>query len=185
MPDTKHVNVRFSKTELMLVPVDIDESIIKFKFDMECNSLNYAIEKLKLHVKENSLIVLNKESLKLFAEKMTINGSKVFEMEMFDVKRRDLISFKDFLKIPEKAGKIIENGKKKDKDKVLKEFTREIERSPMFSSPNYDPTYRAIDVGRKKKNVKQLELSPMAPYVITQPAAEEEKEKKKKKGKKK
>jgi len=78
-----------------------------------------------------------------------INESQlILEMDLFDVTRRDLVSFKDFINISDNVHKV------KHKD-YLKGFTREIKRHKLFTHPTFDSTYDAVEKSQTREKVKK------------------------------
>jgi len=76
------------------------------------------------------------------------NFDEINEMEMFNIKRRDIISFKEFSKSYDNVTKITKPG---DKKAVLKPWIHEIKRLDMFSHEAFDPTYDMLDKAKGKK----------------------------------
>lgn len=150
---------------------------VTFGFSGE-NDIRQAIEDLKSYIQKNNINVTNQDSFAFFQEvellgedspvMVQIQESRnaglpvdmsILEMEMFNVKRRDIISFKNFLKVPEKAGEAVmaTGGLDKNKKKYLVDFTHEISRDPLFSHPQYDLTY---DMLEKSKGAKPKKNEP-------------------------
>lgn len=69
------------------------------------------------------------------------------EMEMFNVKRRDIMSFKEFSKIYDKVTDVHKPGT----HKTLKPYINEIERLDLFGHEAFDPTYDMLDKAKGKK----------------------------------
>lgn len=86
-----------------------------------------------------------------------IDIEKLNEMEVFNIKRRDIISFKEFAKAHEVASKLIKSGK--IKDAPLKEYLHKIERIDIFGHPSFDSTYNMLDKAQGKK-VKDPTIGP-------------------------
>ena len=86
------------------------------------------------------------EALEVFS--LVTESQLILEMDLFDVTRRDLISFKDFLKSTER----IQNPPKRN---YLKGFTREIKRHKLFTHPTFDSTYDAIEKSQTREKVKK------------------------------
>ena len=150
------------------------------------SDIQETIDRLKKYVDDNNVEVLNRASFKLFneiemvEESTPINENKNFikdpmllEMEMFNVKRRDIMSFADFTKAPENASKLIK-GKgdlAKNEKGYLKEYTRKIQRDPIFGHPVFDSTYRVVDISQGKKvDVPYLEALPFGAHGAPQKA---------------
>jgi hypothetical protein len=76
-------------------------------------------------------------------------------MEIFDVKRKDVHNFDDFMDLKKPAfggpssGMLLKDGKGKyvNKDRKLKEYQRTVDRhdsNNLFNNQVYDPTYKAM-----------------------------------------
>lgn len=86
-------------------------------------------------------------------------------MDIFDIRRRDVLSFDKFVDISVDSKTYVEareardekgNDVREDKEK-LKGYQREIERNPNFSHPVYDPTYKAMTHDKVYKQSKDKE----------------------------
>lgn len=168
-----NANVVFIGKTFMIVHENKDTKNVIFRFN-DAGDAQATIDAMKKHINENNINVLNASSYVFFDESQEnskpINESKEFfedesllEMEMFNVKRRDIMSLKEFMKTTENASKLIA-GKgdiSKNKKGYLKEFTRKITRDKLFMHPIYDSTYMAIDISQGKKvEVPYLEPIP-------------------------
>lgn len=69
------------------------------------------------------------------------------EMEMFNIKRREIISFKDFAKAYDKVTDVHKPGT----HKTLKPYIHEIKRLDIFGHEAFDPTYDMLDKAKGKK----------------------------------
>jgi len=82
---------------------------------------------------------------------------------MFNVKRRDITSFEDYLKERDNLLRIIPaNGKGavKEKDRVLKQYIREVSRHPLFSHPTFDNNYTALGIKQAENKPIDTEFTP-------------------------
>lgn len=72
-------------------------------------------------------------------------------MNIFDVKRRDIASFKEFKDAHVNVNKRIpyNDGKNEGSKKIP--YVRTIERHPKFSHDAFDNTYNALEVSKRKK----------------------------------
>lgn len=85
-------------------------------------------------------------------------------MESFDVKRRDIYTFDDFMDLkkpgfggPASAQPLKDSkGKFVNKERKLEKFQNKVERHPSFSHPVFDPTYKAMggDLVHKQEDEK-------------------------------
>lgn len=77
----------------------------------------------------------------------------LLEMDLFDVRRRDILSFKDFTKACDNVHNL---QPKKGQKNYLKGYTREITRHKLFTHPSFDSTYGAVEKSQAKpKPVKK------------------------------
>ncbi len=69
------------------------------------------------------------------------------EMEMFNIKRREIMSFKDFSNIYDKVTDV----HKPNTHKTLKPYMHEIKRLDLFGHEAFDPTYDMLDKAKGNK----------------------------------
>lgn len=84
-------------------------------------------------------------------------------MEMFDVKRRDITSFEDYLKERDNLTRLIPatgKGSIPEKDKPLKQYIREISRHPLFNHPTFDNNYFALGIKQAGNKAIDTEFTP-------------------------
>jgi hypothetical protein len=101
-------------------------------------------------------------------------------MEMFNVKRRDLLDFDQYmdLKKPGFGGSksAIEfkdkSGKRVVKDPKLKDYQRVVERDPMFSHSHYNSTYKAMTHDVIYKQEKKKPVTYTDPYLTALPVVD-------------
>jgi hypothetical protein len=93
-------------------------------------------------------------------------------MEMFNVHRRDIMDFDNYMDLkkpgfggPSSAKAFRDNsGKKVNKDPRLAEYQRVVNRDPAFSHPVYDPTYKAMTHDLVYKQEKKKPFTYADPY---------------------
>jgi hypothetical protein len=101
-------------------------------------------------------------------------------MEMFDVHRRDILSFDNYmdLKKPGFGGPASaqlyrdRNGNKINKDPKLADYQRTVERDPAFSHPVWNPTYKAMTHDLVYKQEKKKPFTYTDPYLTAVPVVE-------------
>lgn len=101
-------------------------------------------------------------------------------MEMFNVKRRDLLNFDQYmdLKKPGFGGSksAIEfkdkSGKRTVKDPKLKDYQRVVERDPMFGHSHYNSTYKAMTHDVIYKQEKKKPVTYTDPYLTALPVVD-------------
>ena len=76
-----------------------------------------------------------------------VNIEQLNEMEMFNIKRREIMSFKEFAKAYDKVTDVHKPGT----HKTLKPYIHEIKRLDMFGHEAFDPTYDMLDKAKGKK----------------------------------
>lgn len=76
---------------------------------------------------------------------------ELLEFEMFDVKRRDIMSFKDFLKSAGNASDAVESGADLPNRKYQLGFMHEIKRNPLFKHPAFDNLFKSFGERDEKK----------------------------------
>ncbi len=140
----------------------IDESKEDLVFTYENPSGIYAtVKKLLETIDGNNIEILNRDSFKFFNEPLDetrqINESlspeeeALLEYEMFDVNRRDVTSFADFLKKAKDITAIVKSGKDLSNRKFQAGFMHEIERNPIFKHPAFDNLFKSFGERDKKK----------------------------------
>jgi hypothetical protein len=98
-------------------------------------------------------------------------------MEMFNVHRRDIMDFDNYMDLkkpgfggPSSAKAFRDNsGKKINKDPRLAEYQRTVERDPLFSHPVYNPTYKAMSNDLVYKQEKKKAYNYKDPYLTAVP----------------
>lgn len=93
-------------------------------------------------------------------------------MEMFNVHRRDIMNFDNYMDLkkpgfggPNSAKAFRDNsGKKVNRDPRLAEYQRVVNRDPAFSHPVYDPTYKAMTHDLVYKQEKKKPFTYADPY---------------------
>jgi len=75
------------------------------------------------------------------------NIKRLNEMEMFNIKRREIMSYKEFIKIYDKVTDV----HKPNTHDTLKPYIHEIKRLDMFKHEAFDPTYDMLDKSKGKK----------------------------------
>lgn len=132
----------------------LDESREDLVFAYENPAQIYSTVNQMLEVIEREEInIVNKGSYKFFEEKLDesrqLNESMsdadeaLLEFEMFDVKRRDVVSFAEFLKNAANYNKVTPSGKDLPSRKFELGFMHEINRDPLFSHPAFDNLYKS------------------------------------------
>jgi hypothetical protein len=101
-------------------------------------------------------------------------------MEIFNVKRRDILTFDDYmdLKKPGFGGPMSakqykdKKGKLVNKNPKLSSYQRTVERDPAFSNQVYDPTYKAMthDLVYKQDNKEPFTYTD--PYITALPVTQ-------------
>jgi len=124
-----------------------------------------AVNKLLEAVNTNNIDILNKESFKFFSEpldekhqineSMTQEEEALLEFEMFNVNRRDVTSFADFLKKAKDITAIVKSGNDLSTRKFQAGFMHEIKRDPIFKHPAFDNLYKSFGEKDKKKREEQ------------------------------
>lgn len=112
-------------------------------------------------INEQSINILNKDSFKFFQsamselsavnESLTPEDEALLEFEMFNVTRRDVVSFADFLKNAKNASELVKSGKDLPTRKFQLGFMHEIQRDPTFKHPAFDSHYKSFGTKDKKK----------------------------------
>jgi hypothetical protein len=132
----------------------LDESREDLVFAYETPAQIYSTVNEMLEViSAEGINIVNKESYKFFNEKldenrqlnesMTSEEEALLEFEMFDVKRRDVVSFADFLKNAANYNKVTPSGKDLQNRKFELGFMHEIQRDPLFKHPAFDNLYKS------------------------------------------
>lgn len=101
-------------------------------------------------------------------------------MEMFDVHRRDILSFDNYmdLKKPGFGGPASaqalrdQKGNKINKEPKLADYQRTVERDPAFSNPVWNPTYKAMTHDLVYKQEKKKPFTYPDPYLTGVPVVE-------------
>jgi hypothetical protein len=116
-------------------------------------------------ISEQKINIVNKESYRFFNEPMDkiqgINESAspedeaLLEYEMFNVNRRDVTSFSDFLKKAEDYRTVTPSGKDLNHRKFQLGFMHEIQRDPTFKHPAFDSLYKSFGTKDPKKRKEQ------------------------------
>lgn len=102
------------------------------------------------------------------SEKLEFSKKKNYiNMEMFDVHRRDIFNFDDYMDLkkpgfggPKSAKQYLDaRGKKVNDSPKLKDYQHTVERHPAFKNQVYDPTYKAMthDVVYKQEKKKSFD----------------------------
>jgi len=93
-------------------------------------------------------------------------------MEMFNVHRRDIMNFDNYMNLKKpgfggpSSAKLFKDGsgKRVNQDPRLKEYQRVVERDPMFSHPHYNSTYKAVTNDLVYKQEKKKPVTYADPY---------------------
>ena len=103
---------------------------------------------------------------KLVLEKFAFNKNTIIEMEMFNVHRRDIMSFDNYMDLKKpgfggpSSAKMYrdKNGKKVNDNPKLDGFQRVVDRHPAFKHEVYNPTYKAMsnDLVYKQEKKKPM-----------------------------
>ena len=128
-----------------------NEYVIKFN---DKNNLDIIIEsleddeltklKVKKYIEYNSIILENANSFNFLSNEYSFDPSlKIDEMDLFDVKRRDLVNLNTFLKSYDNVNKVIKPKKNK---KELKGAFTSIKRDEIHKPDVYDSYYKAFGI---------------------------------------
>lgn len=101
-------------------------------------------------------------------------------MEMFNVHRRDILDFDNYMDLkkpgfggPNSAVQFKDkSGKRVVDDPKLKDFQRVVERDPMFGSRHYDSTYKAMTHDVIYKQEKKKPVDYRDPYLTALPVVD-------------
>lgn len=132
----------------------LDESTEDLVFAYENPAQIYSkVNEMLGAIERDGINIINKESYKFFSEKldetrqlnesMSEEDEALLEFEMFDVKRRDVVSFAEFLKNAENYSKVTPSGKDLPNRKFELGFMHEIKRDPLFKHPAFDNLYKS------------------------------------------
>lgn len=123
-------------------------------------------------IKHDNINILNQDSFKFFnesidnlldinesynvtGESMSPEQEAMLEFEMFDVTRRDITSFSDFLKKAGDIRNVVQSGKDLGSRKFQLGLMHEIQRDPTFKHPAFDNLYKSFGEKDPKKRKEQ------------------------------
>ena len=140
----------------------IDEKKEDTVFSYENPSKAYdTVHSLLKFLGENNINILNSESFKFFEspieeiksmnESLSEEDEALMEFEMFNVTRRDITSFSDFLKKSKDITKVVKSGTDLASRKFQLGYMHEVQRNPLFSHPAFDNLYKSFGEKNKAK----------------------------------
>ena len=142
-------NVDVSDNMYVITYTD-DTSPVPFPFDDNNESKVKAQRDLIEFVKNNNITVTNKNKydffnkIELITEKDLVD--KIYEMEIYNLKREPLISFDSFCKAYEKIGEPVKYSKSED---PIKNYRHDIKRHQVFFHEIFGNNYRMFGLEDK------------------------------------
>lgn len=153
-------NLLYAGTAFYVQFVDEGKEDLVFKYE-NASEMGATVANLLKAVNEQNINVINKDSFRFFEgpmdELVNINENldpeavALLEFEMFNVTRRDVVSFADFMKNAKNITKIVASGKDLAKRKFQQGFTHEIKRDATFKHPAFDNLYKSFGTKNKKE----------------------------------
>ena len=157
-------NLLYAGNSFYVQFVDESRQDMVFSYD-EISSIGTTVDTLLTAIKENNINILNGDSFKFFSEpmdsisaineSMNPNAEALLEFEMFNVTRRDITSFSDFIKKAKDITKVVTSGKDLSGRKFQQGFMHEIKRDSLFKHPAFDNLYKSFGEKDEKKRKEQ------------------------------
>lgn len=139
------------------------ESIV-FSYDTPTQAYD-TLTRMLSTINERGINIVNRESYKFFSEpfenlrsineNLSEEDEALLEYEMFNVNRRDVTSFADFLKKSQDLHTITKSGNDLPKRKFQLGFMHEIQRDETFKHPAFDSLYKSFGEKDPKKRKEQ------------------------------
>ena len=140
--------------------VNEDKEDLVFPYEKAAGAYD-AVQALLKTVNEQNINILNSGAFKFFEgpveelrninESLSEEDEALMEYEMFNVTRRDVTSFADFLKNAKNVSNVVKTGNDLSSRKFQVGFMHEIKRDPTFKHPAFDNLYKSFGEKDKKK----------------------------------